>query len=280
MSHSLLSDATSEPLIATPEVTNGISLDNSCSFLILMSYGTYKAVRDATGTKHVNAEIAAMVAAEFAVQSTLNGVAQAVVDKIVRRHHDTFMTTMDVEQKQLCQERKDITLLVRNFNYQLPNATRSPIANQSTNPFAVAMQQAATKNNNMETPLSIAIPDGKQPENSFRPFFPHSNNRTVTSSTMTTRTNATSNSYSSTTDSTNSNEDSQSISRSQKLSSGLPLDSDGRIESYVDFSEYYAAIDALSVEDKASYDAEVELKPAYETIHEEKEACGETTEAA
>lgn len=51
-----------------------------------------------------------MLLEEFQQQSTLNGVAQAVVDKIVRTHHDAFMT--DSESKKRCQKREDITLLV------------------------------------------------------------------------------------------------------------------------------------------------------------------------
>nr|KAG5714894.1 hypothetical protein BaRGS_000382 [Batillaria attramentaria] len=90
----------------------------SCAFLIIMSDGLYEAFTDATGTERVNADIAGMVATEFSQQTTLNGVAQAVVDKVVRIHHDTFMTG-NVLQKRLCQKRDDITLLVRQFNYPL-----------------------------------------------------------------------------------------------------------------------------------------------------------------
>lgn len=59
---------------------------------------------------------------QFRVQSTLTGVAQGVVDKIVRIHHDVFMNgTSPASQK-----RDDITLLVRNFNFPMPNAMNSP----------------------------------------------------------------------------------------------------------------------------------------------------------
>ncbi len=94
-------------------------------FLILMSYGMYKSLEDATGTDQVNTDIACMIAKEFAVQTTLTGVAQAVVDNVVRIHHDAFMTFTN-HRKELCEKRKDITLLVRNFNYPLPNARVVP----------------------------------------------------------------------------------------------------------------------------------------------------------
>lgn len=283
------STATSVPLTPTPEVTNGIPIDASCSFLILMSYGTYKSVEDATGSKHVNAKIAELVASEFAVQSTLNGVAQAVVDKIVRLHHDGYMTTIELEQKRLCQQRKDITLLVRNFNYQLPNATRSPISGSTTNPFSLAMKNAMdTDESHMDAPLSVTIPDEKPAtDTSYRPFFPLTNNRTVTplsnsntSNTMLNRTNETTNSTYSTNGSTNSTEDSQSFTRSQKIRAGLQLDADGRIAPYIDFGEYYAALENFTDEERKEFDADVELKPAYESIPEEKEVPPDTPEVA
>jgi TAK1-binding protein 1 len=55
-------------------------------------------------------------------------VAQAVVDKVVRIHHDTYMTG-NLQQKHICQKRDDITLLVRKFNY--PLSTQSPTGNHN-----------------------------------------------------------------------------------------------------------------------------------------------------
>lgn len=55
-----------------------------------------------------------MVLEQFSEQSTLNGVAQAVVDKVVRIHHDAFMR--DTETPKRCQKRDDITLLVSIYN--------------------------------------------------------------------------------------------------------------------------------------------------------------------
>lgn len=53
--------ATAEPVIAEPEVHGGIILDDTCSFLLLMSDGLYKSLQDATGCSDtVNKEIAHM----------------------------------------------------------------------------------------------------------------------------------------------------------------------------------------------------------------------------
>ena len=61
---------------------------------------------------------------QFRVQSTLTGVAQAVVDKIVRIHHDVHMSNSSSTVTN--GKREDITLLVRNFNFPLTNALKSP----------------------------------------------------------------------------------------------------------------------------------------------------------
>lgn len=58
------------------------------------------------------------------MQSTLTGVAQAVVDKIVRIHHDVNMSNSP--SIVTSGKREDITLLVRNFNFPLSNALKSP----------------------------------------------------------------------------------------------------------------------------------------------------------
>ena len=151
------SSANSDPITAIPEVTGGIDIgDDECTgFLILMSYGMFKSLEDATGTEHVNTEIASMMASEFAAQTTLNGVAQAVVDHVVRIHHDTYMTSTD-HRKDVCQKRKDITLLVRNFNYPLPNAMNSPTSGGRSHPLGVAT--ATITGTALDQPLSVIIP--------------------------------------------------------------------------------------------------------------------------
>ncbi|XP_012280880.1 TGF-beta-activated kinase 1 and MAP3K7-binding protein 1 [Orussus abietinus] len=123
-----LASATAEPIIAEPEIHGGIELDDSCRFLLLMSGGLYKSLQEATGTDQVNRELALIAVEQFKVQSTLTGVAQAVVDKVVRIHHDVNMSNS--RNNLLPGKRDDITLLVRNINFPLPHALRSPI-NQS-----------------------------------------------------------------------------------------------------------------------------------------------------
>lgn len=62
---------------------------------------------------------------QFQIQSTLTGVAQAVVDKVVRIHHDTYMTKASKGDLLTGGKRDDITLLIRNFNYPMPRSLTS-----------------------------------------------------------------------------------------------------------------------------------------------------------
>lgn len=82
------SAATSEPLIATPDVVGGIPLDDSVSFFALLSAGLSQALADAGGLKTggaagvggqeevVNAFIANLIMQQMSAQTTLNSVAQ------------------------------------------------------------------------------------------------------------------------------------------------------------------------------------------------------------
>lgn len=54
---------------------------------------------------------------QFVEQPTLTSVAQTVVDKVVRLHHDNYLT----KQRNVT-FRDDISLIIRNFNFQLRGA--------------------------------------------------------------------------------------------------------------------------------------------------------------
>lgn len=123
-----LASAMSEPVIAEPQLHGGIPLEENCRFLMLMSDGVYKSLESATRTDQVNKSLAEMAVAEFRNQSTLTSVAQGVVDRIARIHHDVFMSdnlSREIDSPRAgCTtgRRDDMTLLIRNFNFELPNA--------------------------------------------------------------------------------------------------------------------------------------------------------------
>lgn len=58
-----------------------------------------------------------MIATEFAKQTSLDSVAQAVVDRVKRIHCDTYAS--GGERSKFCSRHEDMTLLVRNFAYPL-----------------------------------------------------------------------------------------------------------------------------------------------------------------
>lgn len=58
-----------------------------------------------------------MIDTEFAKQTSLDAVAQAVVDRVKRIHSDTFAS--GGERAKFCPRHEDMTLLVRNFGYPL-----------------------------------------------------------------------------------------------------------------------------------------------------------------
>lgn len=120
----ILSSAIDEPVIAEPDICGGIPIDESFYFLILMSDGLYKSLEDSKAlSQDANIEIVGLVAAELQAQSTINGVCQAVVDRICRFHHDGFMN----HNKQ-CERRDDMTLLLRLFSAKLGGNTQSPVS--------------------------------------------------------------------------------------------------------------------------------------------------------
>ncbi|XP_055523966.1 TGF-beta-activated kinase 1 and MAP3K7-binding protein 1-like [Wyeomyia smithii] len=119
-----LSDASSEPVIFQPEIVGSIPITPACKFLVLMSSGLCRALHDLYpgDTSKGNRILIQFIAEEFQSQSTLAGVAQSVVHRIVQLHHDAFMEHVLEGRKSPFSNRDDITLLIRNFNYPLPNA--------------------------------------------------------------------------------------------------------------------------------------------------------------
>lgn len=113
-----LSAASAEPIIAEPHIVGGISIDSSYRFMMIASPGLLKTLEVATGTNQVNKELALLVVEQLRVQSTLTGVAQAVVDHIARIYHDTY----EAQDNATGAIRPNIMLMIRNFNFAMPNA--------------------------------------------------------------------------------------------------------------------------------------------------------------
>ncbi|XP_022253680.1 TGF-beta-activated kinase 1 and MAP3K7-binding protein 1-like [Limulus polyphemus] len=223
-----LSDAKEEPVIAEPQIQGGIEIDKSCQFLVLMSVGVYKSIEEATGTSQVNEIISEMVLEQFHMQSTLVGVAQAVVDKVVRIHHDRFVS--GGEEARRCERRNDMTLLVRKFNQPFPNPLGSPLR-----PVSPLMGLHSPSDiSQFKTGLSVNV--NPTVETSVYSVYSEAASATVTYSTHT------------------ETSSSESSSPFQSSKHSLPLDSDGRLLPYVDFSSYFQLVEEAKLQGHLSED--------------------------
>lgn len=206
------SEATEEPIIAEPNIVGGITIDDKCKFLILMSEGLYRSMEEATKTTNPNTVLVNMLLEQFSKQSTLNGVAQAVVDKVVRIHSDTY--TREGES----QKRDDITLLVRNFNCLLPNAHSSLVS--SYNPEDATANPEVNKENISENNTLL---DAPSLPSAYPSFMNDSDSMFDNDESFPSSTDSGPHLFQSATD--------------------LSLDEDGKIKPYVDFSDVFAAIE-------------------------------------
>lgn len=65
-----------------------------------------------------------MVAAELAQQTSLEAVAQSVVDRVKRLHHDVYVSGR--QRAAYCSRHEDMTLLIRTLNYPLADGAVTP----------------------------------------------------------------------------------------------------------------------------------------------------------
>lgn len=119
----VLSQATKEPILSEPDVIGPIQLDDQCRFLLLLSSGLCKVLTQlfSEDLNVANKEIVSLVVQQLNRQSTLVGVAQSVVNHISQLHHDMFMKTK-MSGQQPFNSRDDMTLIIRNFSYEMPNS--------------------------------------------------------------------------------------------------------------------------------------------------------------
>lgn len=67
-------------------------------------------------------EMVAMVSAELAQQGNVEAVAQSVVERVKRLHHDAYARQRAVQ----CSRHEDMTLLIRTINYPLSDGSLTP----------------------------------------------------------------------------------------------------------------------------------------------------------
>lgn len=74
-----------------------------------------------TEQQNVNRELVQSIVQQFRTQTSLTSVAQSVVEKILSEHYANYMQQMNNTH---CKMRSDVTLMIRNFNYPMPNETQ------------------------------------------------------------------------------------------------------------------------------------------------------------
>ncbi|XP_053190531.1 TGF-beta-activated kinase 1 and MAP3K7-binding protein 1 isoform X2 [Scomber japonicus] len=227
----LLSTAKSKPVIAEPEIHGSQSLDNVTGFLLLMSEGLINALESAHGPEQANQEIVAMVAAELAQQTSLEAVAQSVVERIKRLHHDAFVSGR--QRAALCSRHEDMTLLIRTLNYPLVDGALTPTQGGRIYPVSVPYSNSQSTSKTSVT-LSLVMPSQSTLTNG-----------TNTASTLEEGTPTPGQSPTATLQSTNTQTQSSSSSSGdgslfrQRGSQAAQPDETGRVPPYVDFSQFY-----------------------------------------
>ncbi|XP_032746781.1 TGF-beta-activated kinase 1 and MAP3K7-binding protein 1-like [Rattus rattus] len=186
------------------------------------------------GSPSTPQEVAAMIDTEFAKQTSLDAVAQAVVDRVKRIHSDTFAS--GGERAKFCPRHEDMTLLVRNFGYplgEMSQPTPTPAPGGRVYPVSVPYSSAQSTSKTSVT-LSLVMPsqgqmvNGSHSASTLDEATPTLTNQSPTLTLQSTNTHTQSSSSSS----------DGGLFRSRPAHS-LPPGEDGRVEPYVDFAEFY-----------------------------------------
>jgi len=225
----------------------------------------YRTIQDVIGSdRPVNAEIASIIATQFSLQSTFHGVAQAAVDHVVRQHHSAYESAPDARSRQKYRAHDDITLVVRGVNFPFASSAVSPSS-------GISMRHAIAGLSPLMAPLSITIPPpGPASEDSPpRPFFPQPTHQPLAAVQGSAFSDDGAGSESPSTSTFEA--EGESIEVNLRAAAAMKVDESGRIAAYVDFSEFEAALAAMSVAEREALEAELEPRRDFETISEERE---------
>ncbi|XP_031734220.1 TGF-beta-activated kinase 1 and MAP3K7-binding protein 1 isoform X1 [Anarrhichthys ocellatus] len=228
----LLSAAKTRPVIAEPEIHGSHSLDSVTGFLLLMSEGLINALESAHGPEQANQEIVAMVAAELALQSVLEAVAQSVVERVKRLHHDVYVSGR--QRATFCLRHEDMTLLIRTLNYPLADGTLTPTQGGRIYPVSVPYSNSQSTSKTSVT-LSLVMPsqntltNGTNTASTLEEGTPTPGSQSPTATLQSTNTQ---------TQSSSSSSGDGSLFR-QRGSQAAQPDETGRVPPYVDFSQFY-----------------------------------------
>ncbi|XP_047539723.1 TGF-beta-activated kinase 1 and MAP3K7-binding protein 1-like [Vanessa atalanta] len=202
-----ISAASSEPVVAAPEIHGPIALDESCRFLVLVSAGVYKRIQEVRGnSEQTNKQLSQIIVENFRKQSDFKRVSQSVLEEI----EEEFLSYC-LKNSLTPKPNTHVTLLIRNFNF-LPPIPQNDAIN------TVQKQNASVRFN----PIVQSKSNTFLNEMDSEPYSPGSNDFDKNDSNIDTN---------------------RSIESSSDIYPIRPYDKDRRIKGYVDFSCYYENVE-------------------------------------
>lgn len=173
-----LSQSFAEPISSTPEIIGPITIDQSARFLLLLSGGLCKVLMQlfSEDLNIVNKELVSIVVQQFNKQSTLVGVSQSVINQISQLHHDFFMKTKMSGGDIPFTSRDDMTLLIRNFSFDMPHSIEaqsiesSRQTTMSSSTFSQTQNAANTITSYSSTNTSINYSNSYATERKTKPY--------------------------------------------------------------------------------------------------------------
>ena len=135
-----LKGAHDEPVLGCPEIHGPFMIESHHLFLLIFTLPLAQCLEHFV-QGDVNSELCRITKEQFSENTTVSGVAQSVVDKVVRLHREHFETEVD-DNVEKTWRREDVSLLVRNFNAKLARTKRS-----SRSPGGGHCKQTADINN-------------------------------------------------------------------------------------------------------------------------------------
>lgn len=171
-----LSQSCAEPILSIPEIIGPIAIDQSARFLLLLSGGLCKVLTQlfSEDLNIVNKELVSIVVQQFNKQSTLVGVSQSVINQISQLHHDFFMKSKMSGADVPFTSRDDMTLLIRNFSFDMPHSIESQSIESSTTMSSSTFSQTQNAVNTItsysSTNTSINYSNSYATERTSKPY--------------------------------------------------------------------------------------------------------------
>lgn len=221
-----------EPVLADPEINGEVTVKPHHLFLLIYSQPLAECVAALIGGEklaspnEIAAEICRLTLEQFAENSTVCGVAQGVVDKVVRTHRETLEFSGHDSLS-----REDMTLLVRNFNAHLgrrPPGQQMQQQQQPPLPAGRPLSSSGDSGNHLRTKTGS---NGGLPSdtNHSKDTATSDNARTATPSRYPRATSTT----------TESSADAFNIMKQAFGNRTLSVDDNNQIKPYVDFTYFH-----------------------------------------